>query len=70
LTGVHLAWSAARPQPPRRAEGTPFRIPVAVDFRGSAEREANLGHGRTIAVDVGNLETVLTRMPPTLELPA
>lgn len=60
--------SGAR-QPERPDEGTPFRIAVLADFRGSASREGDPGASRTTRVDVDNFEAALSRLSPTLDLP-
>ena len=61
--------TAAARQPVRPADGTPFRILVLGDFRGSADRESDPAHGRAIAVDVDNFEAVFTRLSPELDVP-
>lgn len=61
--------TAGARQPARPADGSPFRILVLGDFRGSAGREPDPARGRTIPVDVDNFETVLTRLSPELEIP-
>ena len=61
--------TAAARQPVRPADGTPFRILVLGDFRGSADRESDPAHGRTTAIDVDNFEAVFTRFGPELDVP-
>jgi type VI secretion system protein ImpC len=61
--------TAGSRQHARPADGTPFRILVLGDFRGTAGRDPDPARGRTIAVDVDNFESVFKRLSPELEIP-
>lgn len=62
--GKQGAWQNARPE-----DGTPFRILVLADLRGSAGASGDARVGRTTAVDVDNFGAILARYTPTLDLP-